>query len=231
MYKWQAIIFDLDDTLYSERMFVLSGFRAVAVWAEQMLGIPAAVGYDELTALFEAGVRGDTFNRWLASHNINEDVVSSLVRIYRSHTPQISPFPEVPGILSALSEAFTLGLLSDGYLDVQRRKLDALQLVSFFDIVLFSDELGREFWKPSTKPFETILEQLSIRRPELAVYIGDNPLKDFLGARQTGMRTIWLRRADGEYAHLELPSAAHKPDIQVTSLRQVLDLLKSYEPE
>jgi hypothetical protein len=38
---WRAIVFDLDDTLYPERDYVLRGFRAVAAWSDPNLGIPA----------------------------------------------------------------------------------------------------------------------------------------------------------------------------------------------
>ena len=55
--KWRAIVFDLDDTLYPERDYVLSGFRAIARWAAEHLRIPAEDGYRELAELFAAGVR------------------------------------------------------------------------------------------------------------------------------------------------------------------------------
>ena len=37
--SYEAIIFDLDDTLYPERAYVLSGFHAVAVWGKTHLGV------------------------------------------------------------------------------------------------------------------------------------------------------------------------------------------------
>ena len=73
MPAWQAIVFDLDDTLYPERAYVLSGFRAVAAWAAGELGLPVTQGFAELRRLFDDGVRGDTFNRWLESHGFQPD--------------------------------------------------------------------------------------------------------------------------------------------------------------
>ena len=67
-----VVLFDLDDTLYAERDYVFSGFEAVARWAEPRLGLPAKESSAELRRLFDCGVRGNTFNRWLESHQILE---------------------------------------------------------------------------------------------------------------------------------------------------------------
>jgi len=219
--KWQAIVFDLDDTLYPERDFVLSGFRAVAQWGEMHLGIQRDQGYAHLCALYESGVRGDTFNRWLAAQGIADArLISQLIQVYREHLPRLTPFPEVPDLLTRLHHRYRLGLLSDGYLDVQRRKLVALGLESYFGAIVFSDEWGREAWKPSLKPFQAILQQLKV--PASAViYVADNPLKDFLGARQVGMFTVRIQRSGGEYAHLVPPTPQHAPDHTITDLTEL----------
>src|SRR5690606_29033500 len=134
MTRWQAIVFDLDDTLYPEREFVLSGFRAVAQWLENNLSCSAEESYIELKKLFESGVRGEIFNRWLDEHDMGLDQhVQEMVRVYREHHPSITPFPVVPGLLSKLKSKYRLGLVSDGLWTVQQRKLNALGLSHYFD--------------------------------------------------------------------------------------------------
>jgi putative hydrolase of the HAD superfamily len=216
--KWRAIVFDLDDTLYPERDYVLSGFRAVAAWAEDHLRIPAGQGFVELKNLFDEGVRGDTFNRWLVAHHFPmDDLVSQLVRVYRDHEPVLKPFAAVPELLSSWRGTYQLGLLSDGYLAVQQRKLAALGLGPYFDAVVFSDEWGRDAWKPSSRPFEMVLQRLGVAGFQ-TVYVGDNPLKDFLGARQVGIWTVRVRHPQGLYAHLEPPSPNHAPEVEINDL-------------
>jgi len=100
---------------------------------------------------------------------------------------------------------------------VQKRKLTALGLTSCFDVLVFSDEWGREAWKPNSKPFEFALERLKVAGSE-AVYVADNPLKDFLGARQVGMWTVRVRRPNGLYSYLEPPSSEHTPDVEIETL-------------
>jgi putative hydrolase of the HAD superfamily len=224
MLALRAVVFDLDDTLYPERSFVLSGLRAVAMWVEDHLGISADQAFTELYQLFEGGVRGNTFNRWLESRGLKaEDLVSQMVQAYREHEPHIEPYPEVPGLLRRLRLHYRLGLLSDGFIEVQKRKLNALGLTACFDVLVFSDEWGREAWKPNSRPFEIALERLKVTGSE-AVYVADNPTKDFLGARQVGMWTVRVRRPDGLYSHLEPPSSEYAPDFEIETL-DVLELV------
>jgi putative hydrolase of the HAD superfamily len=229
MQQLKAIVFDLDDTLYSERDFVLSGFQAVASWASINLGINEETGYATLANLYYEGIRNNTFNQWLTIHEIDKpELVAKLLDVYRQHAPKINPFPESIDLLTTLAESYQIGLVSDGYLAVQQRKFAALELGHFFDAVVFSDELGRENWKPSTAPFKLVLERLNIA-PEVSVYIGDNPRKDFFGARQLGMYTIQIKRTDAEYGNLQPPGADYCPHLTIDSLTEVLMAISKIE--
>ena len=58
-----VVTFDLDDTLYLERDFVRSGFAAVGAWLATERGVR---GFEACAwRLFEAGRRGDIFDRVL----------------------------------------------------------------------------------------------------------------------------------------------------------------------
>ena len=222
MPRLRAVVFDLDDTLYPEEDYVLSGFRAVADWAEAHVGVPATHGYFELERLFRLGVRRATFDRWLADHGLAGDgIVGELVRVYREHEPRIAPFPEAFQLLDRLRERYVLGLLSDGYLAVQQRKLDALRMRGWFQAILVTDELGRDAWKPSPRGFEVLLDRLGGVRADQAVYVSDNPAKDFLGARRAGMRSIRVKRPGGIYSGLEPSTPDHEPDEHVPGLDEL----------
>lgn len=228
MPRLRVIIFDLDDTLYPEREYVRSGFRAVAAWVEGRLGLRAGEAFDGLEALFGAGVRGDTFNRWLADRDVSDDgVVAEMVEVYRGHFPSITPYHGVPELLSRLRADHKLGLLSDGDGGVQRRKLEVLGLVDAFDTVLFSDTLGRGSRKPSPRPYEAVLVALGVTGPE-SVYVSDNPTKDFLGARLAGLSSIRLRMPGGIYAGLEPESPDHAPDLERSNLVGLEEALRSF---
>lgn len=225
MSTWRAVIFDLDDTLYPERAYVASGLRAVARSAHGRLGVPVEQAFCELARLFDEGTRGNLFDRWLASRGLADgDLVERMVEAYRSHQPEIRPFSGVPELLAMLRHTFRLGLVSDGYFEVQKRKLAALGLEDCFDAVVFSDALGRDAWKPDPRPFQAVLEKLSVTAGE-AVYVADNPAKDFRGARGAGMASIRLRQPEGLHADVEPAAPADAPDLEINSLDELQGML------
>ena len=214
----KAIVFDLDDTLYPERQYALSGFAAVADWAEGALGIPQDQGYAELETYFNDGVRGDTFNRWLETHDGDpEQWVPEMVKRYRDHTPTLEPYPETHSVLQRLKESYRLGLITQGHGPGQQRKLEALELVDYFEEVLIMGEEDRQDWKPSQVPFERLLATLGLEGSQ-AAYIGDNPLKDFVGARKLGMQTVWVRRPEGEHVDDVPPGPEYYADLELPDL-------------
>ena len=227
MCRWQAIVFDLDDTLYPERAYVLSGMRAVAAWAERRWGLPEERSFAELRGLVDQGVRGDTFNRWLGAHGLDSaERVDALVSVYRAHEPQIEPYRGARQLLGRLGRSCPLGLVTDGYLDVQQRKVAALGLARRFQAIVYSDQWGRDAWKPSCRPFREVLEQLSVA-PGRAVYVGDNPRKDFRAPRRLGMETIRIHHADGLHCHLRPDSEDDEPDWETSGLGSLEALIQA----
>ena len=98
MSGWDAIVFDLDDTLYAERDYVFSGFRAVAVWGERCLGFPSDQIYAELVERFEHGSRRNTFDDWLASRGLPPTSMwTRWCRSIAGMSPSYLPFPALPG--------------------------------------------------------------------------------------------------------------------------------------
>lgn len=222
----KAVVFDLDDTLFPESTYVISGFRAVGQWLESEHGIDHRKAYNELKTLYDSGVRGNTFDIWLSKKGVRVEV-NDMIEVYRSHRPSIELFSEVPPLLVELGESYKMGLMTDGYLRVQRRKCEALRLETFFDVTVFSDSLGRDAWKPDIRPYHVTVTQLGID-PKAAVYVGDNPHKDFLGARRAGLRSIRFQYEDGEYSDAEPPSPPYRADEVITALSQLPEALRGF---
>jgi putative hydrolase of the HAD superfamily len=230
MQMLKAIVFDLDDTLYPERQYALSGFAAVADWAEGSLGIPSEQGYAELLAYFNSGVRGDTFNRWLEAHGQEPDRwIPEMVNSYRDHTPSLEPYPETHSVLQKLQANYRLGLITQGYKPGQQRKLEALKLTETFEATIILGEEDRQDWKPNRVSFERILAQFDLTGSE-AAYVGDNPLKDFVGPRQLGMLTIWVRRPEGEHVDDLPPGPEYFAEIELPDLTKLASALEE-KPE
>jgi len=227
MERCKAIILDLDDTLYPEREFVISGFLAAARWLGGCQDISVQECADELIALFDSEVRGRTFDTWLAQGGFRSDLAVGMLRAYREHTPSINLHADVePFVRDCRNRGMDLGLLTDGYLDVQQRKVAALNIAHCFRSIVFSDYFGRACWKPSPVPFQAALSELGAD-PDCCVYLGDNPEKDFIGARAAGLKSIRVRRLDGVYRHREPIDAAAAPDAEIGSLCEVDRILNA----
>lgn len=210
----KAVLFDLDDTLYRERDFVDQSFRSVArvmakYLAERDKGRgreekgdlqPARAGespeelFRQMIELMEQEGRGEIFNRLCERYDVDIPV-EELVRIYRETKPVLSLYPDGEEFLERLEKRqIKTGLITDGNAQVQRNKIRALGLDRRLDVVLASYDLGLR--KPDPGVYVYCLEKLGCG-PEEAVYIGDNPLKDFIGARKLGMKTVRIIRPEG----------------------------------
>ena len=190
-----VIVFDLDDTLYVERDFALSGFRAASRWFEEQTG---KARLDERCAeLFASGERARIFDRALASlgHAHSDGLVAELVRVYRLHRPEIVLAPDAARFLARRVEGRRFALITDGHAPTQKAKISALGLERLLDRIVCTDEWGRHFWKPHTRAFEAI-EAWSRLPPQRLVYVADNPAKDFVTPRARGWLTFQVDRAE-----------------------------------
>lgn len=219
----KAWVFDLDDTLYPERGYVRSGFRAVGEWAERRLKLSPVIVQAQLDSLFDGGFRGDAFQWWLSEQGLPESLIHEMVKIYREHEPRIDFFPETEVVFTEFKMRFQLGLVTEGRRAAQEAKIRALGLDRWIQAVVILGEEDKAEWKPSRKPFERILKQLSIAGKE-AAYVGDNPQKDFRGAREAGMRTVRIRRDGGLHAGEEPAGAQDAPDLEIGNLEELNDL-------
>jgi putative hydrolase of the HAD superfamily len=194
-----TVIFDLDDTLYDEIDYCRSGFQATARFLKHSMKLPEWVTEDaifrNLLHHFNEGNRTRTFNATLDDMNIEytDEVIFSLIKLYREHEPTLQLPEDSRKVLDELQGQYHLALLSDGFLPAQELKLKALGIVDLFKEVLFTENLGRSYWKPHKKGFEMLLNKLNQPAAQ-CVYVGDNAEKDFIAPNELGMQTIQLIR-------------------------------------
>lgn len=215
----KVVVFDLDDTLYLERDYVRSGFRAVSRYLTSTFGTS---NFDKTAwDYFLAGRRGNIFDLALAEAFGHPDpqLVASCVQIYRQHRPNISLLADAISFIDQLIGRVELGLITDGPRLSQRAKVDALGLEPLLEHIVVTDERGKDWSKPSTKAF-THIEQVCHHTGESCVYIADNPRKDFAAPHARGWKTIRVRRGPGLYA--SYPSTedvdVEIPDLSAMSL-------------
>jgi putative hydrolase of the HAD superfamily len=196
----KAVIFDLDDTLISEKRYIQSGYRHIANLLSNRYNKDETEIYELLMELFNISPR-NVFNGLLDNLGISytQTNIIELVEEYRNHLPNIEFFNDVLPCIDILKKKkVKLGIITDGYANAQRKKLKAVKAIEYFDEIIVTDELGREYWKPHPKAFEKMKEELNVNFSEM-IYVGDNISKDFITPNGLGMQTVIIYRKNGVY--------------------------------
>lgn len=187
------LIFDLDDTLYEERLYVESGLRAVARFGEKMFDLPFEASFARMAQVLDTQGRGRVFDVWLADHGLlSRSRVAECVKIYRHHLPNISLPSANREVLTMLGRFGPLFLVTDGHKIAQQRKIDALDIADLFTRVFITHRFGVHNAKPSLHCFDIIRRSLNVEWKQL-LYVGDNPAKDFVNLNIVGATTVRLK--------------------------------------
>lgn len=223
----RTVIFDLDDTLAAEDNFIRSGYTYIGDVLEKKYNLASkkVIG-DELYQLYLKDSK-NVFNRFLDENGIEytKDEILELVNGYRNHIPDTWYYDDVlPLVTSLKQDGINIGIISDGYLQGQKNKADVLKTDEYFDKVIFTDELGREYWKPSPKAFELMKEYFQTEYEEM-IYVGDNPEKDFYIRETIPIHTVRIIRPGSVYEKREYREGI-EPEYCINSLLQLKEILR-----
>ena len=170
------LVFDLDDTLYDESTFVLSGFKAVASHVAEKFNLDFDQILIKLKDILDVQGRGTIFDTLLRELGLfNSELLSDCVSVYRGHTPTIEPYFDSVATLK-LYQDMPKYLVTDGNPSVQAKKVEALGLAKYFQGIYYTC-------------FEMIcyLERAALSD---IMYVGDDPAKDFVNLRTHGATTV-----------------------------------------
>ena len=220
----EALVFDLDDTLYLESDFVMSGYRAVAQFLADTDVCDFQNAFDCMAETFVAEGRQKVFHALLERFPNSSTILSDLVEVYRQHNPSISLFPGYSDLLQKLAHQYRLGVITDGLPAVQARKVRALGLESVMDKIIYTWVYGTDKEKPHPFSFSLMLEYLKME-PECVLFIGDNPIKDCSGAHGAGMKCAQVRHpaVNGIYPDAQIKET---PEFVIDTLLQLPQILR-----
>jgi putative hydrolase of the HAD superfamily len=210
----RAVLFDIDDTLYSTAGFA-SRARRNAMEAMVALGgltVGAEDLYAELReviAEFGSNFEGH-FDRLLRRYppdalggHPREILVAAAVAAYHdTKQAELHPFPGAVELLRDLSRAgVRVGIVTEGLEVKQAEKIVRLGIYPFLDRrgIVISDAIGVS--KPNPKIWARALGALGVAAAD-AVAVGDSPSADIGPARSLGIRTVRLRHPGGKNAAL-----------------------------
>lgn len=188
----RAVLFDLDDTLYDRR--AAFGRWATAFAAAQLPPRIRQAAVNLLVTLDGDGYteRCDLFSAFLKAYPGLYDVNIQIEAYYREFLEHMEIPPEIAFLTDALKcSGIPFGIVTNGAVRVQERKIKALRLNGLVTAVVISEAFGAA--KPSPSIFLEAATHLEMP-PGDVLFVGDNPLKDICGARQAGMKTVWFNK-------------------------------------
>ena len=120
---------------------------------------------------------------------------------------------------------FKIGLVSNTMFPggLHQADLARFGLISYFDALVFSADVFK--WKPNAAPFLQVLAELDAE-PATAVYIGDDPASDTVGAMAAGMRSIYFQ-ANSRFAKPD----GIEPDAEIQHLRELMPVLRNWSKQ
>jgi putative hydrolase of the HAD superfamily len=221
----KALIFDLDDTLYYEKEYVLGAFKEVSHYLGNKYGKNKEKLYFRMEEILDELGRGKIFNIVCEENCFKEDI-HNLVNLYRNSKPQLELYEDSKEFLTwARENRYRLGIITDGCSDVQWNKIKSLNIETLVDKIIVTDDLGREFWKPHKKSYLNMINYFNIKENE-CMYIGDNPNKDFIGARKLGFKTARIIREKGDHIKTFLDEE-YEADFSIVNFLDLKEVLKN----
>ena len=225
---YQAILFDLDDTLISLRgceaqalLRTLDEAGLTGRFRDDFGSVSATFAVISSRHWGERGAKGHSREQVLAASlrdllahfNLDTTLAEDLaLKYWRDFCRSSALEPGALDTLRHLSRHFRLGLITNGYSDSQRGRLDAAGLTSFFDPILISEEVG--IAKPDARIFEMALDALELSAGDV-IYVGDSIAHDRAGCQNAAID--FCHYYPDPAASVELPAVkyriGHLPDL------------------
>ncbi|MEW5945010.1 MAG: HAD family hydrolase [bacterium] len=185
-------------------------------WDDFILESWESGGFASQWALFE-----ESLSRTFEHFGVEGIDARGVIVYWRDLMSKIPLFPEAGEVLRRLAPRYRLALLSNTDNVELENCLRGKNLP--FEAVFTSEDI--RCYKPSKKAFDAALARLGCRRSETVV-VGDSPFSDVLGARNAGLRVVWVNRTGARLA-VGYP----EPDAEIPDLLALPETLEKMDPQ
>jgi putative hydrolase of the HAD superfamily len=134
----------------------------------------------------------------------------------------VAPYDDALDTLAALSQPFKIGLISNTMWPgrYHLREMERTGLLPYFDHTVFSADVG--LWKPQPAVYRLSLDALGVPAEE-AIYVGDMPAYDIVGAQRAGIHAVYKRNPGSP------PLDGVTPDAEIDCLAELPGLIRELE--
>ena len=216
-------LWDFEDVMWHALGCALEELRRLVPSAPDSLSIETLIAIRDRVAedhkdrgMTHEVMRLEAFKRTLQFIGMpNDNLAAHLNTLYLKHRfEDIQLFDDVVPTLNALQGRYMMGLLSNGNTYPER-----CGLKGYFQFVVFAQDYGIQ--KPDPRLFEIAIEQAGCSKHQL-LHVGDSFQNDIIGARQAGVRSVWLNRQGGNN------DTGQQPDCEISSLRELTEILENF---
>lgn len=117
-------------------------------------------------------------------------IIETLSKKYVQYLPNFNNLlADTKEVLDYLHSRYTLHIITNGFEEVQNKKLQNSKISTFFSTVTTSEEAGVK--KPHPEIFQRAMEK-SNATPGKSLMIGDNFEADYIGAKNAGMHSLFF---------------------------------------
>ena len=155
----------------------------------------------------------------ISDYSIEELITGAVNSFYDPFVEHIQIFQDVKEVLKKLKEkSLKIGLITNNFnIEFYLRLLRKFDLEKYFDSSVASGKVGIR--KPHKRIFLHSLTELGVNKED-SIFVGDSLYHDIQGAKNAGIRCIWVKRK--EYENIPV-----KPDWIVESIKQVEKIITS----
>ncbi len=221
--KYQWILFDADETLFHfdafkglRLMFSRFGvdFTEHDYKQYQAVNVPLWVDYQngDITALQLQNIR---FENWAKQLKTSTQKLNSAFLVAMADICTL--LPGATELIHSLSEKVNMGIITNGFTELQKIRLARTGLDSYFSPLIISEQVGVA--KPHPDIFEHAFNKMGNPSREQVLMVGDNLHSDILGGLNAGIDTCWLN-VHGKERPDEIT-----PHFQVSSLSELKTIL------
>ena len=222
--SFSAVIFDLDNSLFDEKKFIIAAYHNIASYLTKLCDHSEIALFEKLLSMFQrkTSMYPRLFDDLIEELGLNQEVLSELIKIYAHTKVDLKLFPGAEKLLKNLKkQGIKLCLVTNGNVESQKSKVQQLNLKNYFDFIIYAREMGKDMEKPNPRVYKKALQMLLTSSDE-TFCVGDNPYTDFWGAKKLGIRTI--RLLQGEFRNVRLPPE-YEAELTVRNLSELSEFL------
>lgn len=222
----RTITLDLDDTLWEIHPVIRRAEARLYEWLGEH--------YPRITELFDTAdmmrlrsevvvefddrahdltfLRRTVLTRMGEAAGYGDDHVDAAFEVFDEVRNDVTLFPEARPALAALRQRFVLIAVTNG-----NANLEKIGIRDLFDDVVSAATAGAA--KPARPIFDAAVRAGGASAAQ-TLHVGDHPLYDVHGARDAGLRAVWVNRNGDEW-----PDEYEAPDIEVQHVGELDALL------